>query len=171
MAHDGGRRQIFPARFKDALVHETLLRLIRHMRWADAIVAEALADGDATGGEAARLFAHIAAVEHLGYSRIQQRAPEHPVWPDLDVSAARTLASHHAGLFEALVTGAEPAVLDRTVAYRNSAGRDYGNRIADIVLHTAMHGEHHRGQIARLLRDAGADPPYTDYIQFARRDQ
>jgi hypothetical protein len=35
----------------------------------------------------------------------------------------------------------------------------------------SMHGGYHRGQIARQLRAAGREPPYTDYIEFTRRDQ
>ena len=60
--------------------------------------------------------------------------------------------------------------LARPIAYRNSAGHAYENSAADIVIHTGMHGEHHRGQIARLLRAAGREPPYTDYIQYVRHE-
>jgi len=44
---------------------ELLLRLVAHMRWADAIVADALETDSAPDAESVRLFAHIAAVEHL----------------------------------------------------------------------------------------------------------
>ena len=141
------------------------------MRWADATVADALDGGDVTNGEATRLFAHVAAVEHLWYARICARSPELSVWPALSVPAALALAARHADLFEELLSAADDATLARQVSYRNSAGRDFRNTVGDIVLHTAMHGEHHRGQIARLVRAAGGEPPYTDYIQFARRDQ
>ena len=43
--------------------------------------------------------------------------------------------------------------------------------VGEIITHVTMHGGHHRGQIARVLRQAGREPPYTDYIQFSRRDQ
>lgn len=141
------------------------------MRWADSIVADALAAEDRTGGEATRLFAHIAAVEHLWHARISGKKPEHPVWAELRVADARALAAGEADLFEALMSSADASALERIVAYRNSAGRDYQNSVGDIVLQTTVHGEHHRGQIARLVREAGGEPPYTDYIQFARRDQ
>jgi len=59
----------------------------------------------------------------------------------------------------------------RRVTYRNSKGRRYESSVADIVMHVSMHGGYHRGQIARQLRAAGREPPYTDYIQFTRRDQ
>ena len=146
-----------------------LHRLVAHMRWADQIVADALeADPEP---ESVRLFAHIAAVEHLWYRRIFARPPACAVWPQLSVAEARALADEHATLFDALLDDADDDALARTIAYRNSAGRAYENTVADIIIHTAVHGEHHRGQIARLLRAAGREPPYTDYIQYARRDQ
>lgn len=157
-------------------MNDTLLRLVAHMRWADSQFADALAtnpltDDNPAFADTVRLFAHIASVEHLWYSRILGRTPEHAVWPSLDVSQSRELAARHADLFEQLVTNADDDALSRAVAYRNSAGRDYRSPVGEIVTHVAMHGSHHRGQIARLLRHAGREPPYTDYIQFSRRDQ
>lgn len=151
---------------------DLLLRLMRHMRWADALFANAL-DGDAPGTppDATRYFAHIASVEHLWYSRINGAPAQHAVWPELSVAESRDLAAHHADLLEQLLVESDDAALRRLVDYRNSAGRAFKNSVGDIVTHVAMHGSHHRGQIARLLRRAGQDPPYTDYIEFARRDQ
>jgi uncharacterized damage-inducible protein DinB len=152
-------------------MQELLLRLVDHMRWADALVADAIERGPVAVPEAVRLFAHVAAVEHLWYARIRERPAEHAVWPSLDVRAARALAAEHADLLERLVTGADGGELARTVVYRNSAGQDYSNSVGDIVTHVAMHGSHHRGQIARVLRASGHEPPYVDYIQFIRRGQ
>jgi uncharacterized damage-inducible protein DinB len=152
-------------------MNDLLLRLLAHMRWADDTVAAALTADENPDPEAARLFAHIAAVEHLWYSRILGRPAEVAVWPSLNVREARELAAHHADLFDALVTGADLPALTRGVAYRNSKGRTYESSVADIVTHVSMHGGYHRGQIARQLRAAGREPPYTDYIQFTRRDQ
>ena len=157
-------------------MNDLLLRLVAHMRWADIQFADALeripsTHDDTASADAVRLFAHIASVEHLWYSRILGQKPEHAVWPSLDVSQSRALAARHADLFEQLVTNADDQSLARTVTYRNSAGNDYRSPVGEIVTHVAMHGSHHRGQIARLLRQAGREPPYTDYIQFSRRDQ
>jgi uncharacterized damage-inducible protein DinB len=150
-------------------MNELLSRLVAHMRWADALVADAL---DATPeADAVRCFAHVASVEHLWYSRIVGRPPQFVVWPQLSPGEARRIAAEHADLFERLVSASTEDTLAKIIAYRNSAGLDYESSVADIVTHTAMHGEHHRGQIARLIRAAGHEPPYTDYIQFTRRNQ
>jgi uncharacterized damage-inducible protein DinB len=152
-------------------VNDVLLNLIAHMRWADAMFADALDRDPSPKPELVGLFAHVASVEHLWYARIHARKPAHAVWPAFDVSQSRALAAEHADLFESLVSGATEQDLSRRVNYRNSAGREYESTVADIVTHVTMHGGHHRGQLARMLRASGQEPPYTDYIQFARRDQ
>ena len=153
-------------------MNEILLSLLAHMRWADALVAESLRQTEPPEPEAARLFAHIASVEHLWFARIEGRPPAHAVWPkDMTPAQSAALAAEHADLYERLVGGASAEQLARRVAYRNSAGRDFRSSVSDIVTHVAMHGSYHRGQIARHLRTAGLEPPYTDFIQFTRRDQ
>lgn len=152
-------------------MQDALLNLMSHMRWADALIADALERDAPTDAESARLFAHIASVEHLWYSRIHGQQPLLAVWPTLTVGEARTLAAAHADRFVRLLETADADALARSVAYRNSAGRDFRSSVADIVTHTAMHGSHHRGQILRLLRTAGHEPPYVDFIQFTRRGQ
>ena len=153
-------------------MNELLLSLIGHMRWADAIVAESLQRNSTPDPEAARLFAHIASAEHLWFARIEGRPAAHAVWPaDMTPADAAALAAEHADLYQRLVEGATAEQLARRVSYRNSAGRDFRSRVSDIVTHVAMHGSYHRGQIARQLRSAGFEPPYTDFIQYTRRDQ
>ena len=143
-------------------MNDMLLNLMHHMRWADALVADAL-DHPATNPDVIGLFAHIAAVEHLWYARIHERAPTVAVWP--------TLAATHADLFEEIARAATDASLARRVRYRNSAGREFDSSVEDIMTHVAMHGSHHRGQILQRLRASGREPPYVDFIQFMRRDQ
>jgi uncharacterized damage-inducible protein DinB len=150
---------------------EVLLNLMQHMRWADALIADALERDSIRDPKITGLFAHIAAVEHLWYARVQVRAPKFAVWPSLSIADARTLAAEQADSFEQLVQSADDRALARSVHYRNSAGHEYHSAVSDIVTHVAMHGSHHRGQIVQRLRAAGHEPPYVDFIQFMRRDQ
>lgn len=154
-------------------MNDYLLRLVAHMRWADTLVADALDDTNAPqpDADAARLFAHIAAAEHLWLARIKAQTPRVSVWPPLSPAEARALAAEAANAFEQLLSNADGDALARRIHYTNSAGKRFENTVSDVVLHVAMHGEHHRGQIARLIRAAGREPPYTDYIQFVRRAQ
>jgi uncharacterized damage-inducible protein DinB len=43
-----------------------------------------------------------------------------------------------------------------------------GIAVGDMLLHVALHGAYHRGQIALLVRAGGSTPSPTDYIAFIR---
>jgi uncharacterized damage-inducible protein DinB len=148
----------------------TLPTLFDHLVWADERAREAIESIGAERperSEATRLYAHLAAAEHLWLTRLEGRPAEHAVWPDLSLEAAAALAvESHAGL-KAIAAG-DASALTRTVDYRTSAGEDFSNTVADILTHVSMHGSYHRGQIALLARQGGGVPVMTDYIVYMR---
>ena len=82
--------------------------------------------------------------------------------------AAGALAAENATALRALVWSSSSEQLQRKVAYRNSAGLAFESTIEDMLLQVVLHGCYHRGQIAMLVRGAGAEPSPTDYIAFVR---
>lgn len=59
--------------------------------------------------------------------------------------------------------------LNRSLTYKNLAGVEFQTPILDILLHVALHGAYHRGQIAWIVReDGGGTAVNTDYIGFTR---
>jgi uncharacterized damage-inducible protein DinB len=66
------------------------------------------------------------------------------------------------------VHGLDEAALERQVHYSNTAGAEFDSRIGDIMMHVLLHCAYHRGQVALLLRTAGAEPEPTDFIAFCR---
>lgn len=148
---------------------EHLRRLMDHLAWADERALSALraAPPDAAG-DARTLFAHILGAEHVWLSRLEGRAPRVPVWPTLSLDQCAELARENRDAFDGYVAGLDPDDLSRRVAYRNSAGNAFEDTVEDILLHVALHGSYHRGQIARSLRAGGAVPQVTDYIGFIR---
>jgi uncharacterized damage-inducible protein DinB len=100
-------------------------------------------------------------------SRLEGRAPAHPVWPELPLAEARALAERCVDGLRA-VAGRDAGELAREVAYRNSAGQAFRNSVADILCQVVLHGSYHRGQIAQLVRQGGGEPAPTDYIGYRR---
>ncbi|GLC24536.1 DinB family protein [Roseisolibacter agri] len=149
----------------------TLLALLDHLRWADVRARESLQSLPATSPrtEAARaLYAHVAAAEHVWLARLQGRAPEHPVWPQLSLGEAATLAAETADALRAHVDALDPDALDEPVAYRTTTGEPHRSTVREIVAHVALHGSYHRGQIALMVREGGGTPLPTDFILWAR---
>jgi uncharacterized damage-inducible protein DinB len=143
-------------------------RLVAHLRWADTRLLERMAAaGDPPPG--LDLLAHLLAAEQVWLARLRGEETSHlEIWPHMDLPTCRASAEHvHHGLSE-LVREMEGGFSDRVITYRNSAGRAFTSRADDVLVHVAMHGAYHRGQIALRLREAGAEPVNTDFITYCR---
>jgi uncharacterized damage-inducible protein DinB len=145
-----------------------LRRLFRHLEWADERALTALRSAPRVPARALEIYAHVLGAEHLWLTRLEQVPAAQPVWPGLDLEqCARLAAENHLGLGHYL-DGLDPGDFAREIAYTNSAGRSFKTPLDDILIHVALHGCYHRGQVALLLRDGGAEPQPTDYIAFVR---
>lgn len=148
---------------------EILASLYKHMQWADASVLDALERADVTQRvRALEIYAHVLGAEHVWLKRLKGEAAEAAVWPDLDVVQCRALMQENTESYRALLATLAADGLGVTVSYVNSAGVRFDSTIGEILTHVAMHGHYHRGQVALLLRSAGAEPASTDYIAFTR---
>lgn len=144
-----------------------LQRLYEHMRWADRLVVDALAV-PGVPPRAIELFAHVLAAEHVWLMRIRGRPAKVAVWPSLTREECAKLAAENAVGFGELVAELDGSRAAQVVPYTNSAGFSFASRIDDILLHVALHGTYHRGQVALLLRGADKAPAATDFIAFVR---
>lgn len=148
-----------------------LASLFAHLAWADEAARVALAQMRESAPERERavaLYAHLAAAEHIWLARLEGRSPAHSVWPTLSLDAASALAAESAAGLAAYVARCDDARLSSSVTYRSSAGREMQSTVRDVLIHVALHGSYHRGQLAALARAAGARPATTDYIAFTR---
>lgn len=153
---------------------ETLQRLFSHMQWADQRVLARCRDAHAEVEvahltEAVRLYAHVLGTERVWYLRLQKQDWHvQKVWPTLPLDSCAALASENAAAYTKYLDSISESDLANEIAYVNSRGDAFTNTAGDILLHVALHGAHHRGQIATTLRRVGIEPPELDYICFAR---
>lgn len=114
------------------------------------------------------LFNHIIGAQQLWYGRITGAdLTGLDVWPEYPLGKGRSLIKKNFESMRDLIEGNEDD-LDRTISYRNSSGTPYETALSDILHHLVIHGQHHRSQIAMLLRMSGIVPPPTDFIFFTR---
>jgi uncharacterized damage-inducible protein DinB len=147
---------------------ETLSRLVDHLRWADGRVYVSLVEALNPPPHTLALFAHVVAAEHVWVSRIRGVKPEVPVWPQLSLAQCAELGTRNADELASLLEALDETGLDREVTYVNSAGAQFTSSVRDIMIHVALHGAYHRGQIAAAVRVGGDTPASTDYIALAR---
>ena len=144
-----------------------LQKMAAHLAWADAEALRCLRDNHGTDDRALTIYAHVVAAEAVWLARIAGRKPDIAVWPTLTLDEAAALARRNADELESLLASSNDA-LDAEIVYRNSAGTEFRSRIEDILVHVALHGAYHRGQISLLVRGGGGEPAPTDYIAFVR---
>lgn len=148
-----------------------LTSLFAHMSWADDAARLALQQMPETAPEYQRaltIYAHIAAAEHIWLARLEARTPAYPVWPTLSLAEASGLATESAAALAAFVGRCDAAALASIITYRTSAGQEMRSAVQDVLLHVALHGSYHRGQLASLARAGGAVPAATDFIVYSR---
>lgn len=142
-------------------------RLIDHLEWANRRVLEAA--GDAESAEALRLISHVLAAERVWLRRLETGDSSGlQIWPELSTDECAKLLARNVEAFRRHLRSGPEAGLDREVAYRNSAGRHFRTPAREVLLHVALHGSHHRGQITMTLRDEGREPVNVDFITFVR---
>jgi uncharacterized damage-inducible protein DinB len=143
-------------------------KLVDHLQWADDAALRSLRAASTVSPRALQLYSHVVGAEAVWLARIAGRAPDVPVWPTLSLDEAAALAARNAADLRRLADTAAPEDLARDIDYRNSAGQAFRSTLEDILLHVALHGAYHRGQVALLVRDGGGEPAPTDYIAFVR---
>lgn len=118
--------------------------------------------------QAVNMFAHIISSQRHWYGRIiGETLTDTALWPADDLEECRKQLALLEELWLGLISSNE-AQPDRFIDYQNSKGTAYRTMLSDILHHVIIHGQHHRAQIAFMLRSSGIAPPPTDFIFYLR---
>lgn len=144
-------------------------RLFEYDLWANREVLSALQRCQNPPAKTLQLLSHILAAEKIWHTRLRREdSSVLPVWPDHPLKECESLMTE---VYQNWLTFLEGLSLERLaekIHYKNSKGTPFETAAGDILMHVVIHGEHHRGQITTLLRQAGEQPPVTDFIAFVR---
>ena len=146
---------------------QQIRRLYEHLWWADRRILNALAPEQASP-QCSKLLAHLVAAEAIWLARLRGGSAPLPVWPSLSITDCASLLDQNSAGFSQYLGSLSDAELRQSIAYRNSAGTEFCTPVAEILVHVALHGSYHRGQLAAELRRGGVQPPSMDYIEFVR---
>ena len=142
-------------------------RLVKYEFRANRLVADALRD---EAGPPLTLFAHILASQRLWLDRLTGSPQALPVWPALSKRDCIRLLSELENDWSMFLEGLSEERLAESYEYVNTKGEPWTSTVADTLTHLITHSCYHRGQIALRMREAGQDPPYTDFIDATRRN-
>jgi uncharacterized damage-inducible protein DinB len=145
-----------------------LADLYQYDAWANRRVLESLKQPE-TPPRAIELFAHILAAQEIWLARLAgMDSSQIEVWPALTLADCEEGQRRLERALAEYVRGLSDEALEQPVDYRTKAGKEYRNTPRQILTHVVFHGQHHRGQIAACLSDAGVTPVSTDLIAHLR---
>lgn len=146
---------------------EHLRQLFEYNDWANRRVVAALRANPAD--RPMRVLAHLLITENEYFERLYGKDSKgFDFWPDLPIDELGELARANSERFEKLLRRFDEEGLDFAARYRTSEGVWRENTFREILAHVLLHSANHRGSIAAGLREAGFEPPATDYIIYLR---
>ncbi len=147
---------------------DTLRRLFAYDEWANGETLSSLREATPVPERALSVLAHIVGAHEVWLSRLGQAPDVAEPWPTLDVDGLAARLTEVAERWRVYVESLQPDDLAVRMTYTNSKGETFSYLLSDVLLHVALHGAYHRGQVASLLRSAGGQPVNTDYTRAAR---
>src|SRR5512140_1443482 len=150
---------------------ETLIRLFKYDAWANEEVLRSLRAMANPPARAVKLLAHILSAQWLWLERMKGVPQSLPVWPEWTLEEIEAQLPKLKREWKIFLGEKKAAELALRFQYTNTKGDHYSSTVGDTAMHVAMHGADHRGQIALLVRDAGGEPAYTDYIHAVRTEK
>jgi uncharacterized damage-inducible protein DinB len=149
-------------------------RQFTYDEWANREVLAGLRASAQSQARPLQLLAHILSAERLWLERLKRQPQSLPVWPDFTFDQCEAHISELAELWREYLAqlapaGHFPVELLKKIPYKNSKGEPWTSTVEDVLTHVVLHSAYHRGQIASLMRAAGEQPAYTDFIHAARK--
>jgi uncharacterized damage-inducible protein DinB len=115
-------------------------------------------------------LAHICGGEWVWLERFEGRSPS--AMPDnsrfADLESLREHWAPQGSQLLKFVHGLTQEDLNRVLEYKTMKFGVYKNPLWQSLQHVANHGTYHRGQVATMLRQHGAQPIPTDLMHFYR---
>lgn len=120
--------------------------------------------------KAGDMMSHIIGARLIWLFRLGTGSPPaegfFPQAGSLDALERRMNAMHQ--VWSAYLAELSDEDLKRPFEYEDTEGGAFRSVLEDVLTQLYGHSLYHRGQIAMLLRQAGAQPPETDFIFWAR---
>lgn len=140
-------------------------QLFKYDQWANELVFEVVAKEIETErfSEVNRHFSHLLIAQHVWFGRVSGNLSSLGIWDRLTAVEMQKLIIENPKSFQAI-----KSQQNENISYINSIGDSFVSKVEDILMHLIIHSQHHRAQIALLLRELGITPPATDYIYFTR---
>lgn len=151
--------------------------LYKYNRWANATVLDAVSkltpvqfsrDLQSSHSSVRDTLAHILAAEWIWLERWKGLSPNALLIPT-EFPTVESLATRWAKVEEdyaEFISGITDESLATVITYTNTKGEQWAYPLGRMIQHVMNHSTYHRGQVATLLRQLGAEVNPVDLLVF-----
>ena len=143
--------------------------LFKHNSWANDRLLQTLEENSISDPDILKIYGHIVSAQMVWLLRIKGLPTSpFPLWELYKLRELRTMTEESDRNWLDYMEGHRMDTFEEMIFYKNTQDRKFESTILQIINQVLSHSSYHRGQIARLLRERGIDPPQTDYIFYKR---
>ena len=143
--------------------------LFKHNSWANDRLLQTLEENSISAPDILKIYGHIVSAQMVWLLRIKGLPTSpFPLWELYKLRELRTMTEESDRNWLDYMEGHRMDTFEEMIFYKNTQDRKFESTILQIINQVLSHSSYHRGQIARLLRERGIDPPQTDYIFYKR---
>jgi uncharacterized damage-inducible protein DinB len=145
------------------------INLIHYDKYTNQVMTKLIIE-NGMSEKSVQLMAHILAAQLVWYHRCKLLPPfGGALWPDSTAGTFGQLINDNHKVWIEFINNLNDADFEKRIAYQNSKGDAFNDKLVDILGHLINHGTHHRAQIGQHLKLAGLESlPVLDYIGFVR---
>ncbi len=148
---------------------ETIRQLFAHDEWANARILGAVRSAPHLHQKTLQILAHLLVSEKVWLQRLKgEDTSAANKSPEFSYDDCEKLAAENQKLYAEFLGSLDEDNLRSPVTYKNFKNVEFRTPVGEILMHVAVHGTYHRGQVTLSIREEGGTPVNTDFITFVR---
>lgn len=150
---------------------KTIQLMFEHSNWANERLLLHLQNAKGNYCEVIELFAHILHAEQVWLCRLKNTDSSHiQLWGNTSLERCEEQWQDNKIQLEKYIQYITEKDMEKVISYQNSKGKEFQSTVGEILTHLCLHGQYHRGQINKKLREMIAEPINVDFITYARKE-
>lgn len=150
------------------MIRAYLKRLHQYDDWANVTLLSGFEEQKVSLPEIDKIFSHAVAAKLVWIERINGKQPSISAYGLYTMEHLRQINIESTALWLDFLQNSPDEQLFGNISYSNSQKVAYTSPVIDIAGHVVNHASYHRGQIAKLMRQAGFEPLVSNFIDYSR---
>lgn len=140
--------------------------LLEYNKTCNSDIIKIIIDNKIENTKINKLISHILNVQDIWISRLEKRIARFNVWELHQNNLLDEINTQLHIESQYFINSLSEMDFEGIIRFMNNKGEGYNTEIKNGLTHLILHSNHHRGQIATILRQLDIEPPSLGYVFF-----